>query len=67
MKLEMTIQFDEEKMREIIEEAVVKLKAEGYLYRDPLKVLPDTPSPYLSEPDPSKYIAIDDTLIPRGK
>jgi len=62
----MNLTFDEDKMRELVEEAVTKLKAEGYLYRDPLKVLPDTPSTY-THPDPSKYIPIDDTLIPRGK
>lgn len=67
MELKLNLTFDEEKMKDIVAEAVAKLKAEGYLYRDPLKVLPDTPSPYLSEPDPSKYIAIDPTLIPRGK
>ena len=32
--MELTIQFDEDKLREIVAEAVAKLKAEGYIWRD---------------------------------
>lgn len=34
MKMELKIVFDENKMREIVAEAVEKLKAEGYIWRD---------------------------------
>lgn len=34
MKLEIPIQFDEEKLKEIVREAVEKLKAEGFIYKD---------------------------------
>lgn len=34
MKLEIPIQFDEEKLREIVREHIEKLKEEGWLYRD---------------------------------
>ena len=46
MQLTIPIQFDEDKLREIVNEAVARLKAEGYIWRDnpqPL-VLPDTPT-----------------------
>lgn len=66
MELKLNIEFDEEKMKEIVEQAVANLKAEGWLYRDSLKVLPDTPSTYI-HPDPSQYKIYDPTLIPRGK
>ena len=32
MELKLTVQFDEDKLREIVAEAVEKLKAEGYIY-----------------------------------
>ena len=32
--MELKITFDEEKMREIVAEAVERLKAEGYIWRD---------------------------------
>lgn len=44
MKMELKIQFDEEKMQELIEQAVEKLKAEGYIWRNTCLVLPDVPS-----------------------
>ena len=45
MQLTIPIQFDEDKLREIVAEAVEKLKAEGYIWKDPqLMVLPDTPT-----------------------
>lgn len=34
MTLEIPIQFDEEKLREIVQEAIEKLKAEGYIWKD---------------------------------
>ena len=62
--MELKIQFDEEKLKEIVEEAVNKLKREGYIWRD-------DPKPFdwskWSERDPTKYIPLDDTLIPRSK
>ena len=33
MKIPITIVFDEDKMREIVEEAVKRLKAEGYILK----------------------------------
>ena len=39
MQLTIPIQFDEDKLREIVEEAVARLKAEGYIWRD-------SPQPY---------------------
>lgn len=46
MQLTIPITFDEDKLREIVNEAVARLKAEGYIWRDnpqPM-VLPDTPT-----------------------
>lgn len=44
--LTIPIQFDEDKLREIVQKAVEQLKAEGYIWRDnPQLVLPDIPSP----------------------
>ena len=34
MELTIPIQFDEDKLREIVAEAVANLKAEGYIWRD---------------------------------
>lgn len=34
MELTIPIQFDEDKLREIVAEAVEKLKAEGWIWRD---------------------------------
>lgn len=48
MELKLTVNFDEDKLREIVAEAVENLKREGYIWRDVPHVLPDTPSPYLS-------------------
>lgn len=45
-KITIPIQFDEDKLKEIVEEAVNRLKAEGYIWRDNPPVLPDTPSQY---------------------
>ena len=44
MELNLKITFDEDKLREIINEAVARLKAEGYIWRDSPPVLPDTPT-----------------------
>ena len=44
MQLTIPIQFDEDKLREIVNEAVARLKAEGYIWRDSPLVLPDTPT-----------------------
>ena len=44
-QLTIPITFDEDKLREIVEEAVARLKAEGYIWKDnpqPM-VLPDAP------------------------
>ena len=43
-QLTIPIQFDEDKLREIVNEAVARLKAEGYIWRDSPPVLPDTPT-----------------------
>lgn len=45
-KIDLTIpiQWDEDKLRQLVEQAVERLKAEGYIWRD-TPVLPDTPSP----------------------
>lgn len=42
--LKLTVTFDEDKLREIVAEAVERLKAEGYIWKDSPPVLPDTPS-----------------------
>lgn len=34
MELKMSIQFDEDKLRELVKEAVARLKAEGYIWRE---------------------------------
>lgn len=34
MELKMAVQFDEDKLRELVAEAVERLKAEGYIWRD---------------------------------
>ena len=34
MELKMKLEFDEEKLKELVEQAVEKLKAEGYIWRD---------------------------------
>ena len=34
MELTIPIQFDEDKLREIVKEAVERLKAEGYIWKD---------------------------------
>lgn len=34
MELKIPIQFDEDKLKEIVEEAVKRLKAEGYIWRN---------------------------------
>ena len=34
MKLEIPIQFNEEKLKELVIEAIEKLKAEGYIWRE---------------------------------
>ena len=44
MQLTIPIQFDEDKLREIVAEAVARLKAEGYIWKDSPPVLPDTPT-----------------------
>jgi hypothetical protein len=44
MQLTIPIQFDEDKLREIVAEAVERLKAEGYIWKDSPLVLPDTPT-----------------------
>ena len=44
MELNLKITFDEDKLREIVNEAVARLKAEGYIWRDSPPVLPDTPT-----------------------
>ena len=44
MQLTIPIQFDEDKLREIVAEAVERLKAEGYIWKDSPSVLPDTPT-----------------------
>ena len=44
MELNLKITFDEDKLREIVNEAVTRLKAEGYIWRDSPPVLPDTPT-----------------------
>ena len=44
MELNLKITLDEDKLREIVEEAVARLKAEGYIWRDSPQVLPDTPT-----------------------
>ena len=43
-QLTIPIQFDEDKLRELVEEAVARLKAEGYIWKDSPPVLPDTPT-----------------------
>lgn len=35
MELKMKLEFDENKLRELVAEAVERLKAEGYIWRDP--------------------------------
>ena len=44
MELNLKITLDEDKLREIVAEAVARLKAEGYIWRDSPPVLPDTPT-----------------------
>ena len=44
MELKLAVTFDEEKLREIVAEAVARLKAEGYIWKDSPPVLPDTPT-----------------------
>lgn len=44
MELKIEMQFDEDKLKELVEQAVERLKAEGYIWRDNPKVLPDTPT-----------------------
>lgn len=39
MELKLNIEFDEDKLRELVEQAVERLKAEGYIWRD-------TPKPF---------------------
>lgn len=34
MKIPVTITFDEDKLRELVAEAVEQLKAEGYIWKD---------------------------------
>ena len=34
MELKLNIEFDEEKLKELVAQAVEKLKAEGYIWRD---------------------------------
>lgn len=34
MELKLNLTFDEDKLREIVAEAVARLKAEGYIWRD---------------------------------
>ena len=34
MELKMNLTFDEDKLRELVAEAVARLKAEGYIWRD---------------------------------
>lgn len=58
--MELKIQFDEEKLQELITEAVDKLKREGYIWRD------KPPLVDWSTRNPDKYIPLDDTLIPRS-
>ena len=36
-ELKCKIEFDEEKLRELVEQAVERLKAEGYIWRDETK------------------------------
>lgn len=42
--MKLTLTFDEEKLRELLNEAVERLKAEGYIWKDSPPVLPDTPT-----------------------
>jgi hypothetical protein len=44
MELKIQMQFDEDKLRELVQQAVENLKAEGYIWKDSPPVLPDTPS-----------------------
>lgn len=46
MELKLNLTFDEDKLRELVEEAVARLKAEGYIWKDKPQpmVLPDTPT-----------------------
>lgn len=34
MELKLNIEFDEDKLRQLVEDAVEKLKTEGYIWRD---------------------------------
>lgn len=34
MELKLAIQYDEDKLKELVEEAVARLKSEGYIWRD---------------------------------
>ena len=44
MELNLKITLDEDKLSEIVADAVARLKAEGYIWRDSPPVLPDTPT-----------------------
>lgn len=35
MELKLNYEFDEDKLKELVEKAVERLKAEGYIWRDP--------------------------------
>ncbi len=44
MELKLNLAFDEDKLKELVEQAVEKLKAEGWIWKEPTMVLPDTPT-----------------------
>ena len=44
VELKMSLIYDEDKLQELVAQAVEKLKAEGWIWREPEMVLPDTPT-----------------------
>ena len=44
-RLTIPIKFDEEKLRQLVNEAVERLKAEGYIWKDNPQPLPEPPAP----------------------